>query len=457
MTLRTSIRSIATLLFGMLAAWSAQATPTVTITVIEGTTATTYPVQVVEGSSAVNLDSDLPKPGSPAPYGNFSIQQCPGCAGRARVFVNEGSTSVSKLTLTDALITYNGTNLPSATIIIAVTNGTLSTSGPAGDYPFATEASGTFTAPLGTGTTLDGFDRILVRATAGGPPGTGPGFSVCTSNIGIESVTLTAATTATTADGTCTIDNPILDPLETNPDQASIVAPPFLSAGVAQFAPKEQQIITCDNIPAGDGTPPLCQPTLGMTATISLKPRHSARIPGSLTTAHVPLPCDAKLGDFRGCEVMANYFASLGPKGFKVYDARLEPTPGSLLTAVVRSVTSSPQTWTTTRGRVPGDEDDQGRDGGDNVSATRVRLETNGGGEVRAKGLCQVGATDCSNDLPVHVYCAADTRPVFETVIHLNSKGDGLARVVFAVPCDDPAVLIMDEGDNFWVAAPSIH
>jgi hypothetical protein len=148
--------------------------------------------------------------------------------------------------------------------------------------------------------------------------------------------------------------------------------------------------------------------------------------------------------------------ASLGPKGFKVYDARLEPSRGSPTVDFRSLVSSTGDVWVTTRGRVDGDDDDdRGHDGGDNVSATRVRLETNGGGEVRAKGLCLAGATDCSNDLPVRVYCGFTK--TFETVIHLNSKGDGLAKLVFGVPCDDPGVLIMDEGDNVWVAAPAIR
>lgn len=441
MKLHTLVRSIAISLLGTVASWSAYAL-NVTINVTDGSGVTTsFPVPVVEGSSAVNLDADLPKPGSPATYGTFTIQQCPGCAGRARVFVDQ-STSVSKVTLTDALITNIaslGTN--PATITISVSS-SLATSGPAGLYPFASEASGTFIAPTGTGSALDAVDRILVRATAG------PNFSVCLSSPVLTTAVIAAATTS---DGTCTIDNPIVDPLEAFPDQASIVAPPFLTTGVPQFAPKEQQIIQCDN--DGDGT--LCTPTLGMAATITLKAKHQARFPGSLTTAHVPVLCDPSKGELRGCDIIANYFASLGPKGFKVYDARLEPSPGSLLSVSVRSVTSSPDAWVTTRGRVPGDEDDQGRDGGDNVSATRVRLETNGGGEVRAKGLCVAGATDCTNQLPVRVYCGP--AKIFETGIQLNSKGDGLARLAFAVPCDDPAVLIMDDGDNFWVAAPAVQ
>jgi hypothetical protein len=147
---------------------------------------------------------------------------------------------------------------------------------------------------------------------------------------------------------------------------------------------------------------------------------------------------------------MAEFFASLGPKGFKVYDVRMEPSPGTARDVDFRTppVRNSPDAWRSKRG----DGDDDDADG--NISNTRVRLETNGAGEVKARGLCPVDGCPSSNNLPVRVYCG--TTVTFETVLHLNQKGDGRAKVIFSLPCPDPAVLVMDPTDQHWVAAPAI-
>ena len=72
-------RSLAILLLGMLASWSAQALD-VTITVSDPPNTPPFIIPIPEGASAVNLDASLPRAGGPASYGNFTIQQCPGCA-----------------------------------------------------------------------------------------------------------------------------------------------------------------------------------------------------------------------------------------------------------------------------------------------------------------------------------------------------------------------------------------
>jgi hypothetical protein len=45
---------------------------------------------------------------------------------------------------------------------------------------------------------------------------------------------------------------------------------------------------------------------------------------------------------------------------------------------------------------------------------------------------------------------------VSETALRLNGKGDGKADLIFSLPCNDPAVLILDPSGQYWVAAPAI-
>jgi hypothetical protein len=415
-------RSIAILLLGTLASWTAQAV-NVTLTTVNAD-GTPFSVTLT-GGATVNLDADTPT-GGPVSYGVFTIARCAGCSGRARVFVSEGS--IDKLVLTDAQIT-NTSGTPQ-TLTITVDSGLLSVSGPAGDYPYAVELSGTFTAALGAGPATDPANQIQVTATTNG-----------------------------NCDGPCMIDNPALDPGETdpvtgisNPSKYSLVAPPFLSAGVASYAPKEQQIISCGSFNVDTGG--VCQPQLGLSINVSLKSRNSARLPGSIGAFHVPSRCDPDSGDpalLKGCTIMADFFASLGPKGFKVYDVRMEPSPGTQLVDFRFGTPNSTSAWVTRRG---GDDDDDRDDG--NVSKTRVRLSSNGSGEVRASGLCPASGCPSSNMLPVHVYCGQNSRSVGDTALQLNARGDGRATLSFSLPCVDPAVLIMDPTDASWVAAPAI-
>jgi hypothetical protein len=440
MKVHTLGRSIAILLLGTLASWTPLAavaqqptcdstTTTLCITISTVNGDGTPFMTTLTGGAAVNLDADSPV-GGPVNYGVFTIARCSGCAGRARAFVSVGS--IDKLVLTDAQIT-NTSGTPQ-TLTITVFSGPLAVSGPAGDYPYAVELSGTFTAPLGAGPATDPANHIDVKATTSVN-------SFC--------------------DGPCapvSIDNPALDPGEDptvfpGTDKYSLIAPPFLAAGLPQFAPKEQQIITCNNVVNVD-TGNLCQPALGLSINVSLKSRNSARLPGSIGAFHVASRCDPDSGDpalLNGCTIMADLFASLGPRGFKVYDVRMEPSPGTQLVDFRFGTPNSTGAWVTRRG---GDDDDDRDDG--NVSKTRVRLASNGSGEVRASGLCPASGCPSSNVLPVHVYCGQNAKSVGDTALQLNAKGDGRATLSFSLPCLDPAVLIMDPSDASWVAAPAI-
>jgi len=382
-------------------------------------------------SSTVNLDSDT---GAAKVYGPFVIGKCSTCTGRPRVYVLEGS--VDKLVLTDAQI-LNRTGAPGsspfARMVIQVDSGALGVSGPAGDYPYAVELNGSF---LGA-TPTDPLNRIQV----------------------------TARTTAITSCsegcfGTPTmIDSPATDAGETDATSSSysVVAPPFSAGGVGLFGPKEQQNSTCRGWFVPDPNNPeggvdSCRPALNLGIDISLKAGHAAKLPGSIGAFHVTSRCEPDNPDpkmQRGCNIMANFFASLGPKGFKVYDVRLEPSPGGP-NIDIRGMPSALDAWVTKRGAVDNDEDSvEG-----NISNTRVRLQSSGVGDLRANGLCKAVGCDSSNDLPVQVYCA--DRPIAETLLHLNSKGDGKADLIFSVPCKDPAVLILDPSGQSWVAAPAI-
>jgi len=438
MKLHTLARSLAILLLGMLASLPARALVIDTSGCVE-VTGLCVTISTVDangkgvsvsltpqnGGATVNLDSDTGGPnggpGGAVNYGVFSIARCSGCLGRARIFVTEGS--IDKLVFTDATITNTttGVTLPPQTLNVTVSSGLLSVSGPAGDYPYATELTGTFSAPFGTGSTLDGIDLITVTATTNG-----------------------------NCEGPCMIDSPALDPGETSPSQYSLIAPPFFTSSVASYGPKEYQNLPCGFISV-DGSSP-CQPNLGLSANFTLKSRHSAKIQGSIGAFHVTSPCEPESGDpakIKGCQIMADFFATLGPKGFKVYDVRMEPSPGTRLVDFRFGTPNSTDAWTTRRG---GDDDHDSDDG--NISKTRVRLLSNGSGEVHASGLCR--ASGCSATiLPVHVYCG-QSQSVGDAALQLSSKGDGKATLGFSIPCVDPAVLIMDESDSSWVAAPAI-
>ena len=437
MKVQILVRSIAILLFGMLASLPARALVIdtgcagvtglcVTISTVNAD-GTAFSVSLTPQSGAtINLDSDTGGPnggpGGAVNYGVFSISRCAGCAGRARIFVVEGS--IDKLVLTDATFTNTntGATLPPQTLTISVDSGLLSVSGPSGQYPYATELTGTFSAPFLTGSTLDGIDKITVTATTNG-----------------------------NCDGPCMIDSPQLDAGETNPNQYSLVAPPFLTAAVASYAPKEMQNIQCGFFNGDTDTP--CQPDLALAINVSLKSRHSAKVQGSVGVFHVTSPCEPDSADparIKGCQIMADFFASLGPKGFKVYDVRLEPSPGTKLVEFRFDAFNSSDVWVSRRG---GDDDHDSDDG--NISKTRARLLSNGSGEVHASGLCPASGCPASNVLPVRMYCGGDN--VTTTALPLDKHGDGKATVSFGLPCVDPAVLIMDPNNgSTWVAAPAI-
>lgn len=442
MKVQTLYRSFAILLLGMLASWPARALliegdPCADVAGLCVTVSTinadgSPSVTTLTGGSAINLDADSPLVGGAKSYGIFTIARCSGCSGRARVFISEGS--IDKLVLTDAQITNTSTAFPSATLTIRAQSGMLTVSGPGGQYPYATELSGTFTAPLGQLAT-DPLNQIQVSASTNGNCAQFEGFAPCM------------------------VDSPQTDPGETNPSQYSVVAPPFLGAGAASFAPKEQQNLPCFTIPdPTNSDASLCQPALGLGISVSLKARHGARIPGSIGAFHVPTRCEPNNNLVEGCEIMTDFFASLGPKGFKVYDVRLEPSPGTQRTVDFRfDAQNSPDAWVSRRGN--GDDDHDDVNGV--VSNTRVRLNSNGSGEIKASGLCPASGCPSSNVLPVRVYCSADPSHPENTVagitaLNVNGKGDGRATLSFSLPCPDPAVLVMDPDNQYWVAAPAI-
>lgn len=399
---------------GLVPTWAYALTVTVSWGFGEGESFT-FP----EGAATINLDSDSPV-GAPRAYGPFTIAKCPGCGGRARVFVSDGD--IDRLILTDALIRNTGST--TATLRISIDSGNLSVSGPAGMYPYAVELSGSFVAPLGQSATTPAGNNVRVRSRA------------C--SVGNE--------------GCATIDSPQVDPGEDGEGpNFSVVAPPYLVAGTSAYGPKEWENIDCSGFfpeSEGDSTNS-CLPSLLMNLEVTLRPGHSARLPGSAGAFHVGDRCEPENGLLVGCEKLADLFASLGHKGFRVQETRLEPSPGGTPSLDFRfHAQHSTQEWRTHR-------DGGNANEGINSSSTIVTLDSGGTGELRAKGLCPVdGCLDAGTVLPVRLFCGEDNRST--TAITLNNKGDGKAELAFGVPCLDPAVLIMDESDNAWVAAPLV-
>lgn len=441
MKLQRIVCSLAAVLLGVASLSAAALNVTINTYDGNGTITSSTPLS---GGSTINLDADSPI-GGPLQYGPFNIAKCSGCSGRARLYVSEGS--IDKLVITDAQITLTSRSLtPTAKMIIQVDSGGLSVSGPAGNYPYAVELNGSF---VGTAAT-DPNNWIQVKAQT-----TALSNGECIEGCG----------------GTTTpIDNPALDPGETTDTTLySVLAPPFSAGGIAVFAPKEQQNIYCNGWFVSDPTTNTsvdsCLPSLGLLITVNLRLGQAARLPGSIGAFHVASRCEPDSTDPKlqqGCDIMANFFASLGPKGFKVYDVRLEPSPGGPSvyfrgptipgsSTMALSVPSDSNPWLTKRGA-----DDEGNpNGAGNISNTRARLQTSGVGDLTANGLCRadIGCAS-SNDLPVRVYCGAEV--ISEATLHLNSKGDGKVDLIFSLPCNDPAVLIMDPTDQSWVAAPAI-
>ena len=144
----------------------------------------------------------------------------------------------------------------------------------------------------------------------------------------------------------------------------------------------------------------------------------------------------------------------------KVWEAKLEPSPGTILINQFRGVQEAFPEWTTARGK-------QGE------SKTKAKIETdfNGYGvaKVQAKGLCP--APECGGEFPVgdfsvEVFCGdpatGGTSVIYPGALHLDRKGKGKATVDISaqLPCADPAVTVGNPlalpAFNFWIAAPIV-
>lgn len=153
------------------------------------------------------------------------------------------------------------------------------------------------------------------------------------------------------------------------------------------------------------------------------------------------------------------------PKLKKVWQARLEPSPGITDLDIVpfRGVLPNTSAFTTERG-------EQGK------SKTKAKIETDFNGrvvaKVKAKGLCL--APECGGDLPVgtfsvQVFCGhpdnGGSSMIYEDALQLDEQGDGNATVDISgqlgdEQCSDPAVIIgnpvVPGVFNFWLAAPIV-
>jgi hypothetical protein len=379
-------------------------------------------------------------------FGNgvkFSIARCGGigCSGgRARVTVSDGA--VDTLVLTDAVIKNIGTQ--NATLNITMESGAYTIAGEPGPRAYAAEISGSFVPSL-----IDTFNQVIVSGRA------------CYQRtiFDPDGDQLVMECFADSSERSRMIDSPAEDSQEDGTDLYSLIVPPYKPAGTSQFSPKEQDNLNCPGV----SSVATCVPGLFTTARISLKAGatptlgYSLRLPGSIGVAGSKAICDPNTPDDparqRGCIAMANYFAKLGPKGAEMYEARLEPSPGSPETIQVRNVANSDGRWTAKRGG-DDDEDDHQDQGVLTASKLKVELETNGTGEVRVLGLCSVANGCQAISLPVRVYCGETL--VHTAALHLTRRGDGTAELSSASPCNDPAVLIMDPLNERWVAAPRI-
>ena len=363
----------------------------------------------------------------------FTIQRCTGtaCGGRARVLVSDGA--IDTLVLTDAVIrNASPAGTPPATLTLHIDSGPYTTAGEAGPRAYATELSGSFQPPL----PILPANKVKVSALACfAEPGEGEGDFFINCSGGPEGRPRL-------------IDNPACDPGESGEGcdtfKYSLIAPPFKPAGTSQYGPKEEDIKFCPDY--GGET---CNPALRLLAEVSLAPGYSVRAPGSIGTAGSKDICDPSSTDperQKGCVAMAEYFAKLGPKGAQMYDVRLEPSPGGS-NLFVRSELNTFDAWTA----------DRTGQGAQNLGASKLKasLETNGSGELKVHGLCNVLNGCCPVSLPVRVYCA-DFR-ASNAVLNTDHHGNGSVDLVTPSPCLDPAVLIMDESNSFWVAAPLVQ
>lgn len=365
--------------------------------------------------------------GTPRTYtgtagGTFTISTLSGSGFPARVFVENGAT-VDRQVLTDAVVLAAAGNTNPSTLTIAINSSASAgdyTTVAAGLYPYAVAMNGNFVA---TTVTAARTNTILVTGSGNGN----------------------------------TIDNPS----STSP---SLVAPPFTTAASASFSRQESESISC---PGFESSGP-CSPFLDNTITLTLRPAHSVRLPGSIDLVKVNV--DVENG---GNAILADVLAGL-TKGHKIYQVRLEPSPGQCDTPIagvctdpdpnrliiIRNISNSQGPWVTARG---GDGDDDGDDdnhgNGNTVSQTKVEIESNGTGEVTAKGLCPASGCPPSNEVGVVAFCGADV--VFESSLSLNKKGDGKADLFTGTSCPDPAVLLTDNPDNpefgEWIAAPLVQ
>jgi hypothetical protein len=379
--------------------------------------------------------------------GKFSIARCGGigCSGgRARVTVSDGA--VDTLVLTDAVIkNIGGTD---ATLNITMNSDAYTSAGEPGPRAYAVEISGSFVPA-----TINSFNQVTITGRAC--------YQTTTFDADTGTVTFMQCFDVYPFTSNRMIDSPAQDSQEDGTDMYSLIVPPYKPAGTSQFSPKEQDNKECP----GDTSVETCIPGLSTTARISLKGNptnpisgYSLRLPGSLGSAGSKAICDPNAPDDparqRGCIAMADYFAKLGPKGAEMYEARLEPSPGSAGSMYVRGVPNSGDRWTAKRGGDGDDDDDHQSHGVLVASKIKVELETNGTGEVRVLGLCSVPNGCAAVSLPVRVYCRETL--VSTAALHLDRRGDGKADVSAASPCLDPAVLIMDPTNSDWVAAPLI-
>lgn len=263
------------------------------------------------------------------------------------------------------------------------------------------------------------------------------------------------------------IDNPEFD-MNEGEERVSLVFPPYKPAQTIQFNSKEEDGKMCGAFGDVESEPTPCVPWIRLIVGITLAPGQTARIPGSISGAGQEAVCDlTKPETAPACNRWFRFYAGLGPKGAEIYEARLEPSPGAGNSIAVRDVFNSADIWVSRRGEGDDDDDDGKRGGGASVSQTKVKLNSNGTGEVTAHGLCSA-VDGCQDEvLPVRVYCGQDSRPAFETLLKVNRKGDGSVELLTTMPCADPAVLILhptspptmpqsgpDTGR--WIAAPAI-
>jgi hypothetical protein len=150
-----------------------------------------------------------------------------------------------------------------------------------------------------------------------------------------------------------------------------------------------------------------------------------------------------------GLAVLARALDDLQPGvGPKVYDVRLEPSPGTVLgeaAVMIRNVPNSMDAWVVGRGI-------------NKESQTAAEIRADGIVKVSAKGLCP--ATGCpSGGQTVHAAVFCGNHFESSSPLVLDQKGDGNTTLIAPVPCADPGVLI---GNSLgflgatWVAGPAL-